>query len=421
MLDIEKTWIFLYCVSCLDKHSKEETTLYSDFTTEFIGLPHFFITSWEKHDEKDYLIHLTPVEEVHLCPLCERISTNHSRSVYRVLRHRYVPGWATVFVRIPIFRQRCTHCSLTWTVEWDGIPPRSIATASYKQMCVQHCFQRDIKSTAKELGLPYTTLERWYYEIAPAVLPDPETNEAPKVVCLDEFAILKGHKYGLNLMDHDTGHVWKVSKGRSRNEIQSALNAWPFNQPPQVVVTDLAPGMAETVAQVWKDSTIVVDKFHVIQLFSTSLEVRRKLSDFRGSHRKGRHEQRLLHKDPTLLKDEEKIELHKWLNQDADLERLYHALQQFRHMYRATTLQAGIDLLDQWIQQHRFSPTGALRRIAKTIIQWRKQIEAYFIYRVTNAPIEGTHNKIKVLKRRAYGYRNIERFTMRIRLECKPA
>ncbi|RNB46902.1 ISL3 family transposase, partial [Brevibacillus agri] len=44
-----------------------------------------------------------------------------------------------------------------------------------------------------------------------------------------------------------------------------------------------------------------------------------------------------------------------------------------------------------------------------------------FSFRVTNAPIEGTHNKVKVIKRRAYGYRNIERFKIRIRLECKPA
>ncbi|WP_412677724.1 transposase [Brevibacillus agri] len=89
---------------------------------------------------------------------------------------------------------------------------------------------------------------------------------------------------------------------------------WPFATPPQVVVTDLAHRMAETVRGVWKDATVVADKFHVIQLFSKSLEAARKRTRSRGTHRRGRHEQRLLHTSPDKLKPEEQEELKAWFS-----------------------------------------------------------------------------------------------------------
>lgn len=88
---------------------------------------------------------------------------------------------------------------------------------------------------------------------------------------------------------------------------------------------------------------------------------------------------------------------------------------------RFETQEAGEEALQKWIVDHLYSPTPAVRSIAKTIVQWQEPIQHYFSFRVTNAKIEGTHNKVKVIKRRAYGYRNLERFKIRIRLECKPA
>jgi transposase len=70
--------------------------------------------------------------------------------------------------------------------------------------------------------------------------------------------------------------------------------------------------------------------------------------------------------------------------------------------------------LVKWIVGHLYSPTPAVRSIAKTIVQWRESIQIIFSFRVTNTKIEGTHNQVKVIKRRAYGYRNLERFLIRI-------
>jgi transposase len=116
---------------------------------------------------------------------------------------------------------------MTWTVEWPDIPVKGTATHAFRAMCVERCLKRDLKSVSDEIGVAYTTLERWFYEDAPKQLPNAANCEAPKVVCLDEFAVQKGHKYGLNLMDEQTGHIWVVGSGRSRQDIQNALELWP--------------------------------------------------------------------------------------------------------------------------------------------------------------------------------------------------
>lgn len=393
----------------------------TDFTTDFIALSAFQVGSFEQVENGDWVIHLDPVSSTVPCPVCQVPSTNHARPGRRRLRHRHVPGWRNVLISVPTWRQRCDQCFLTFTVEWPGIPVRGQVTDTFRSMCVARCHGRDFASVSREIGVKYTTLERWYDQEAEKLIPSATEYLAPSAVCLYEFALQKGHTYGINLMDADTGHVWQVTPGRSRKQVQAALKAWPFTQPPEVVVTDLAPGMADIVRQIWPKSTVVADQFHVLQLFGQSLEAWRKLHSTSDTHQRGRHEQRLLHKEPDTLKEEEQQELKEWLEKDPALKELHGSLQSLRAVYRNTTPESGREAFESWLQKYQWSTSSPVKRIAKTLLQWRDAIESYFLYRYTNAKIEGTHNKIKVLKRRAYGYRNLRRFALRIRLECKVA
>jgi transposase len=225
-----------------------------DFITDFIDLSAFHIGSFEQLENEDWVVHLNPVSTSVPCPVCGALSTNHARPGRRRLRHRSVPGWHDVFVTTPIWRQRCGKCWLTFTAEWPGIPVRGKATDSFRRMCVERCHGRDFASVCREIGVKYSTLERWYYEEAQSIVPDPREYSAPSAVSLDEFALQKGHKYGINLMDADTGHVWQVTPGRSRKQVQEALD-----------------------------------------------------------------EQRLLHKEPSALREEEQQELKEWLDKDPAL------------------------------------------------------------------------------------------------------
>jgi transposase len=77
------------------------------------------------------------------------------------------------------------------------------------------------------------------------------------------------------------------------------------------------------------------------------------------------------------------------------------------------------EFLSSWCHDAMTSGITPLVRLAKTIGKYQNQILNYFNYHITNAVVEGTNNKIKTLKRQAYGYRDLEYFKLRLyHLHC---
>ena len=76
--------------------------------------------------------------------------------------------------------------------------------------------------------------------------------------------------------------------------------------------------------------------------------------------------------------------------------------------------ESGNQFLDSWIAEARATGLKHFVKLAKTIDDHREGLLAYFSHRISTAPLEGLNNKIKVLKRMAYGYRDVEYFKLRL-------
>jgi transposase len=114
------------------------------------------------------------------------------------------------WIELSIERRRCQACSLTFTVSYPGLPSHSIATESFQHWVVQLCIGKTIQEVARMLQLAYTTVERWFYQHAPTLLPASN----PTVVCVDEFAFRKGHDYGVAVMNAQTRNVLSIASGK---------------------------------------------------------------------------------------------------------------------------------------------------------------------------------------------------------------
>jgi len=76
--------------------------------------------------------------------------------------------------------------------------------------------------------------------------------------------------------------------------------------------------------------------------------------------------------------------------------------------------------LQTWIRQVEALHVKALKPFLITLSNWFEQILNYFIERWTNAFAEGINNKIKLIKRRAFGYTNFDHLRLHILVECAP-
>ncbi|MEI5908944.1 transposase, partial [Bacillus spongiae] len=86
--------------------------------------------------------------------------------------------------------------------------------------------------------------------------------------------------------------------------------------------------------------------------------------------------------------------------------------------YQLDDYDEALHSLEEWIQLAWSSPFPSFQEVAKTLENWKAEILQYFLSPFTNGRTEGTNHKIKNIKRRAYGYRRLERFRLRVFLEC---
>jgi len=94
---------------------------------------------------------------------------------------------------------------------------------------------------------------------------------------------------------------------------------------------------------------------------------------------------------------------------------LVHSMkEQFRLLWELPDKQTAQSFLQAWHEDAVFTAIPQLRKVANTLLAHRRGILAYFNHRITNAKVEGLVNKIKTLKRQAYGYRDMEYFKLRL-------
>ena len=88
--------------------------------------------------------------------------------------------------------------------------------------------------------------------------------------------------------------------------------------------------------------------------------------------------------------------------------------EQLRLFWLKSNPQEGARCLGWWIIEAVESRIGELAKVGKTLLDHFEGLLTYFKHRVTNAKTEGINNKIKTLKRQAYGYRDMEYFKLRL-------
>lgn len=127
-----------------------------------------------------------------------------------------------------------------------------------------------------------------------------------------------------------------------------------------------------------------------------------------------KHSKRLLIKRNVKLKDWKKERSNSLLYISDEMLQAYYLKEQFYKIMDANDRQTAKRLMSDWISSAESSNIEEYMYCAKTLLNWQTGILNSFDVPYSNGFTEGCNNKIKVLKRNAYGYRNFERFRNRI-------
>ena len=188
----------------------------------------------------------------------------------------------------------------------------------------------------------------------------------------------------------------------------------------EAVAVDMSPAYTLAVQDNLPDAVLVYDHFHIIKLFNEKLsDLRRDLyreaaDGLQKKVLKGTRWLLLMNPENLNEKRNERQRLQEALKLNESLAVAYYMKEELREFWSWGDGDLAKAFLDDWILRAEYSGIRMLMKFARTLAQHRRGILAYYKYPITTGRLEGINNKIKTMKRQAYGYRDQEFFQLKI-------
>ena len=233
---------------------------------------------------------------------------------------------------------------------------------------------------------------------------------------IDEISYKKGHKYLTVVVDHDTGCLVWAAVGRDKDTLGKFFDELGEQRASKIklVSADAAEWISTVVAEKCKNATLCLDPFHIVAWATDALdEVRRDMqrearkAGMTGESKEIKGARYALWKNPDKLTERQGAKLADIKKTNAVLYRAYLLKEQFRQAFAVKGPKALVMIKD-WLSWASRSQIAAFVELAKKIRRHLPGIEAALVHGLSNALIESTNTKIRVITRMAFGFREPE-------------
>ena len=388
--------------------------LCNHFTEKLLNLQGVLIKNIEKNENNTYIYLEMPVME-HICPNC-RTKTKYVHD-YRCRTIKDLPAFNQNV--IIIYRQRrycCHNCGKRFSEKNTFVP-------KYYQMTrrlIAKIFEETEKicsfaSIGEKLNLSVSTVIRIFDHVSYTA-----PKELPEVLAIDEF---KGNtdneKYQAIITDPKTGVVLDILPDRKQGHLIEYLKQYKKEERDKVkfFVSDMWKPYRELSEIFFKNSTYLVDKYHYVRQIIWAFERTRKRIQKKYSKKYRlmfKNSKRILTKRKSTLKEGQRAQVEALLYISDELRTAYYLKESFYELLDCKDKKIAKRMMSDWVSDAQACNISDYDTCSNTLINWQNGILNTFDYPYNNGFTEGCNNRIKVLKRNAYGYRNFNRFRKRI-------
>jgi transposase len=354
-----------------------------------------------------------------------RCTTCGSQNVWRegtvVRRFRTVPiGNKRVELEARIPRLACQDCGAVRQAAIGFAEPRRTYTKSFERYVLDLSRHMTIKDVACHLGVSWDVVKEIQKKSLHRRFSKPRLKHV-KQIAIDEISTGKGHQYITIVMDLKSGAVLHVGQGKGADALTPFWRRLRASHAKiEAVATDMSPAYIDAVTTHLPDATLVFDRFHVIKLYNDKLSdlrrnMYRQLADtMQKDVLKG--VRWLLLKRPKNLdaSRREPERLREALRLNEPLAIAYHLKEELNDIWEQDDQEMAQALLMDWIVYAESTGIRMLKKFAKTLRFHAFGILAWYDYPISTGPLEGTNNKIKTMKRQAYGFRDPEFLKLKI-------
>lgn len=399
-----------------------------------LDLPDIEILDIKQNKRGDYIITVESTLASTSCRQCGRKLTQcigHDRAI--TLRHLSILGHA-VYLRLRPKRFKCPYCSEepSTTQQLSWYQPKSRHTKAYAEHVLLQLVNSTLQDVALKEGLGYAAVVGIIDRFIATQVDWLELSRL-EVLGLDEVALKKGHSDYVVIVTarlrEDQLKVLAVLPDREKETVKAFLKGIPtrLQRTIHTVCTDMWPAYVNAVKEVLAQAVVVVDRYHVAKKYRDCADTLRKQELKRLKAELPEVEYQSLkgvmwpfRKNKADLSQSEAKLLDRLFSYSSSLKVAYDLREELTAIFEQNLTKAeATQKIEKWRQQVKHSQLTCFTPFLTTLDTYLDQITNYFLHRDSSGFVEGLNNKVKVLKRRCYGLRNLDHFFQRLFLDLE--
>jgi len=384
-----------------------------------IGIKGYRIVSTE--EKETFRVNVELEREPTSCPCCAGGRLRSKGRYERRVRHLDC-FWRRATMVVRCRRLRCMDCERTFVPPLPGIRPWRQSSEPFRRRLFEwHHAGICASNLATEQRIGAATVNRIYAQFTRLKAAERISRLCPRVLGIDEHSLHRSAGMVTTFCDLKRHRVFDVVPGRSISDLRGFLKTLKGKEKVAVVCIDLSSPYRNMIKRFFPNARIVADRFHVVRIiYQHMISLARSIAPDLKHHR---GYLACMRKRPEELSEPQKRRLDELFKRHPALQPLYEQMHQLRQLMnrknctRKQCRKPAHQLL--WhINQLKRSGLAALQRLAQTLQSWAEPIACMWRFSKNNAITEGFHRKMKLIQRRAYGFRNFENYRLRVIAQC---
>lgn len=403
-----------------------------------LDIPDVAVLQVSQNQQGDYLITVKSTLKGTCCQYCGRQLTRfHGHGRWLELRHLPILG-RRVYLRLQPQQYVCPHCGDKITTQQpDWYEAKSPHTHAYDEYLMLNLVNSTVEDVSRKAGVGYDAVKGAIQRCLNTGVDWDEFNELG-VIGIDEIALLKGRQDYVAIITSKQADgrvvVLTVLPDRKKETVRQFLESIPRRLWPTMatVCTDMWDGYVNAAkefaaAHPEVSLEVVTDRYHVAKNYRDCVDTVRKSECRRlkkelpeADYETVKGMMWIVRRNHRDLTADERARLRALFELAPRLKRAYTFREELTAIFEMSLTKAQAQLrLRKWAAKVRQSGLPCFDSFLTTLDNWFEEITNYFIDRLNSGFVEGLNNKIKTLKRRCYGIRNITSLFQRLHLDLE--
>jgi transposase len=387
----------------------------ADATESFILLPELKLISFWNPRRYRNVYRVRKESDFEVCPKCATKSFSvHDRRKVKIKDHP-IRG-SGVYLEVLKRRFRCPKCKSVFTEPLQGVRKGFRTTERFRRGVRWACENfADLKKVEKAYDCSSWLVYKVFYEQL-ELRARARKYPWPKTIGIDEHSLkrnktTKRKDFATLLVDYNNSRIFEVGEGKTADGLKYQFSHIEGRENVRNVVLDLCDPFKKFAREMFPEAKCIADKFHVLRLLNPAINVRRK--EITGDQRSN-PVRKLLLRNGADLEYFERRALNMWLELHPVIKEVYFYKEALHRFYRINGFNKAKVALTKLTDQMAHSKLKEIQKLRKTLKKWRAEILGYFETKLTNAKTEGYNRLAKGLQYRAFGYRSVKNYRLRL-------